>query len=842
MGPFARFGLICMLFSHSLFAMQITLDERAELPLNGPLPTLISEYGDQYSPQARLKHSFSFDTFQASTQPNPLSSWHKITLKGEFASPYAQERIINVGTHILRHLNFYLFDGQKLIQHKSLGLLENPNADDDHYTGPTFRFYIQHGQTLTLLIEKQNDGPAILPMTIYSEDGFNQQVRFLDSFWASVISILIAMAIYNVMVYAMHPSSAYLWYLGFHSVAFCYFSALNGFGFLFWPEELQIWLAQNIMFLNFVLIFLVINFADAFLQTKENAPWFHQLIPAFRIISLLGASVSLLLPEYHMIPIFGIYQFLASSFGIAMGFVALKKRFSPARYFLISWIFTLTGGAVGIMTFVNLLPVTFVTLHGFLFGTLLELFLLSIALASRMKHAENSLLNQLYHYPDTNIANFSYIKNKLPELIAGIKREYSNPVMIIADMQGFREVVSLYGPKILSKLYRIHTDRITDFLSQQSWSIPLPMPTGKPVYVVALPAEQILCIVNLPQQPLQIGLADVIDNLILETEGVLNSKQLTSRIQFTLGCASFKDQDVETTFRQAQIALLSSIKQKSKWLMYTDEQNETISQRISLAHDLQLAINQNDLSVYIQPQVNLEDEQVCGGEILLRWNHPKRGSISPARFIPLAEQSGLVYQITQLVFIKCCRWLQQMKNKNLLKNNFTISINLSALDMTEPKLVPFIEAGLRQFNLESKWFVLEVTESAAMDNLEGFLNTLEKLRAMGFKISIDDFGTGYSSMLYLQNIQPDEIKIDMAFVRNIHLNRGNQHIVKAIVELGHASHASIVAEGVENDAELSFISGLRCDYAQGYYWCPAIPLNEFEEQYLIDVSFIKTKP
>lgn len=836
MGPLLRFGLICMLFSNSVLALQITLDERHEINLNGPLPTLISEYGQTLSPQERLQQSYSLDAFQASNAPSPFSSWHKLSLVGSFNSPYAQERILNVDTHILRHLNVYLFDGGKLIQQKKLGLLAEEHRQGDQYTGPTFRFYIHSGQTLTLLIEKQNDGPAILPMTIYTADGFNEQVRFMDSFWASVISILIAMAIYNVLVYAMHPNTAYLWYLAFHTTAFCYFSALNGFGFLLWPEALQVWLAQNIMFMNFILILLVVNFANIFLQAKENVPLFHKAIPAFRMMSLLGACISLILPEYQMIPVFGTFQTIASIFGISMGVMAFKRGFSPAKYFLISWVFTLSGGAIGMMTFVNLLPISFITLHGFLFGTLLELFLLSIALASRMKHVENQFLNQLYHYPDTSIANFTYIKNKLPDHIQDIKQDYSNPVMIIADMQGFREVVSLYGPKVLTKLYRIHTDRITNFLKQQKWAIPLPMPIGDPVYVVALPAEQVLCLVNLPQASNEQALSDIIETLIDETEGVVNNKQLTSRIQFTLGCARFLDQDVETTFRQAQTALLSSIKQNTKWLMYSDEQDAIISQRISLVHDLQLAINQNDLAIYIQPQINLNSAQIVGGEILVRWNHTKKGSIPPSRFISLAEQSGLIFQITQLVFIKCCRWLQQLKNKHVLHAPFTISINLSALDMTEPKLIPFIESSLQQFDLEPKWFVLEVTESAAMDDLENFLSTIATLRGMGFKISIDDFGTGYSSMQYLQDIQPDEIKIDMTFVRDIHLNPGKQHIVKAIVELAHATNAQVIAEGIESDAELNFIHHLKCDYAQGYYWCPAIPTKAFESQYLLEDS------
>jgi EAL domain-containing protein (putative c-di-GMP-specific phosphodiesterase class I)/GGDEF domain-containing protein len=467
-----------------------------------------------------------------------------------------------------------------------------------------------------------------------------------------------------------------------------------------------------------------------------------------------------------------------------------------------------------------------------LFGTLLELFLLSVALASRMKHMENSLLNQLYYYPDTRIANLNYLKYKLPEHINDIKSHYKNPVFIIADIQGFREVVSLYGPNVLTDLYQKHTDRITQYLSNKSWAIPLPMPFGDTVFIMALPAEQILLLVDLPTINTTESLANVIEEITAVSEEAYINKQKTSQIKFILGCAVLAHNDVQETFRQAQVALLSCVKTNRKWLLYDTKQDQAISQRISILSDLQMAIKQNDLDIYIQPQINIKTDEVCAGEILLRWNHQTHGSISPARFIPLAEQSGLIFQITQLVFIKSCRWIATVKDHKNMPEDFTISINLSALDIAEPNLVTFIGSTLNQFQLDAKHFILEVTESASMENIGLFVETINQLKEMGFKISIDDFGTGYSSMMYLQNIDPDEIKVDMIFVRDIHLNEKNQHIVKTIVQLAHQSNAIIVAEGIENESELNCIASLRCDYAQGYFWCPAIPLDVFEQQYL----------
>ncbi len=157
--------------------------------------------------------------------------------------------------------------------------------------------------------------------------------------------------------------------------------------------------------------------------------------------------------------------------------------------------------------------------------------------------------------------------------------------------------------------------------------------------------------------------------------------------------------------------------------------------------------------------------------------------------------------------------------------------------MAEPKLLPYLEECLKRHNISAHSILLEVTESAVMDNPQEFLNTIRKLKAAGFLIAIDDFGTGYSSMMYLQNMQADELKIDLAFIRDIHLNPTNQNIVKAIVQLAHSCGAHTVAEGVQSKEELIYLRKLDCHLAQGFYWSPAVPLAQFEQEFLLKTPF-----
>ncbi|GAA6134724.1 hypothetical protein NBRC116188_15130 [Oceaniserpentilla sp. 4NH20-0058] len=826
-----RLIFILVISMSHVFASEIVIDDSPVMTLNGPLSTVINQDHVKEPAEYWFSQSFSNQAYETSLQQGPHTSWYKIKLLGHFADEHSHKRIINIQTHVLTHLHFYLYENGKLIKHKNLGLAHREPNNDESYKGVNFEFTIKNKQAFTLLIEKQSNGPSVLPMTIYNESSHSEFVRFQDSFWASVISVLLAMAFFNVLIYAMHPSKTYIWYLVFHLTGFLYFSGANGFGFKIWPESIQILLSQNAMFLGTMMIYFGLHFFYSFLDCEKNAPKYVKFFLPLRVITLIFAATNLIFYEYQTMPYFGPFQFLISIFAVYVGFIAFNQGYKPAKYYLISWVFPLTGALIDIGYSTNLLPANFLTIHGFLFGTLIELFLLSIALASRIKHAENTLLNQLYIYPDTQVANFSYLKTELPKLYPEIGSRLEHPFVIIADLAGFKEVASLYGPNALTKLYNSHTLNISNFLKNKTWSVPFPMPNGEDTYLISLPSEQVMCLINLPKDGIDITLSEVMSQMMEESDGLLTSKEFNSQIRITLGCAEVTE-DIESAYRQAQVALLISLRQKNKWALYSHDHEKSISERTLIVHELQEALEEQHLKVFIQPKFNLSDESLIGGEALIRWPHRNFGEFSPGLFIPLAEQSGMVFQITQYVITSVFKWIGDLNKQNMLEMPFNISINLSALDLSEQRLTPFIASRLEFYNIESKWITFEITESAAQDNPAQIIQTVKVLKLLGFTVSIDDFGTGFSSMVYLQNIEPDEIKIDIAFTRNIHIDKQKQHIVKAIVELARSSNSKTIAEGIETRAELEHIKGIDCDGAQGHFWCPAISFEEFEEKYL----------
>jgi len=810
--------------------VQVTADTEAVL-LPTPLPTLQDERA--IPDTAWLQATLGSDLYGASLKASPDTYWHRLTFTAAFNDPAPRTFFLVADTHILRYLGFFVFRNGELVFEQREGLREiasRPEHDAHrHYHGIVVPLEMRDGDTTTILIRKQNDGPAILPLRLLDNDAFevHQQHQFMT--WGGLMAILLVLALYNALIYAMHPGLAYRWYLLFHSLTFFYFSALHGYGFLLWPDALQLTLAQNIMPMNFLLLWLVVQFTRAFLDTRNHNSPLDRIAGGLSWVYLPGAVLACFIPEYRLIPPFSVLQLVSWLLIVAMGIQALQRQFRPARYFLLSWLCTAAGAAIGLGTFVGALPANFFTLHAFALGTISELVLLSLALADRIKLMENHALALAFADPQTNAPNFSFFKNRFPEQLPALQQRYPNLFVIVLDLHGFRELVGLLGPDVLNLAYDRHVERSRNLLANRHWAVPIRTLERKDAWVMTLPGGQEMLLVNPGSQSLE-SVTPILKELLEMADQAITVNDINSKIGFRIGCAPFRPEQhsIFECFRQAQVALLTAHRNRQPWEINTGEQDVFIKRRLSLLSDLRQALVDDQLSIYIQPQISMRTQQLVGGEVLVRWQHPHEGFISPGVFIPLAEQSQLVFDITRQVLQKSCQWLQQSQ----LPDGFQLSVNLSALDINDNRLLPLIRHCIQTYNITPRRLLFEVTESAVMDDPQRFLSVIHSLHDMGFRIAIDDFGTGYSSMTYLQKMNADEIKIDICFVRDIDQSETNRNIVKAIVQLARATGAHTVAEGIETDAERKVLQALQCDVAQGYLWSPPLPAATFAERYL----------
>ena len=275
--------------------------------------------------------------------------------------------------------------------------------------------------------------------------------------------------------------------------------------------------------------------------------------------------------------------------------------------------------------------------------------------------------------------------------------------------------------------------------------------------------------------------------------------------------------------RDADVALYrAKSKGRGRYEVFDETMNAQAMERLELEADLRLALERSEFTVFYQPKIALTTGQLEGMEALVRWQHPRRGLISPVSFIPLAEETGLIRPLGQWVLEEACRqtqrWHEQMPELGLVT-----SVNLSARQFQQPSLVEDVAGALQMSGVNPRQIQLEITESAAMEDAENAVTTLEQLKALGVQLAIDDFGTGYSSLAYLKRFPVDELKIDRAFVSGLGIDSEDASIVNAVASLGQALNLCIVAEGIETVEESEQVRELGCQVGQGYYF--AEPLS-----------------
>lgn len=267
---------------------------------------------------------------------------------------------------------------------------------------------------------------------------------------------------------------------------------------------------------------------------------------------------------------------------------------------------------------------------------------------------------------------------------------------------------------------------------------------------------------------------------------------------------------------------------QNKYQFYSCELNNKLQERLVLEKDLHNAINNGEMLLHYQPQVCLRTGKIMGVEALLRWYSPIHGFVSPAIFIPIAEETGLIISIGEWVLrtacAQNCSW--QLAGLPLIK----MAVNISSRQFKDQNLVEIASQVLQETGLKANYLELEITESLIIDDIQQAINTMNQLHDMGISLSLDDFGTGYSSLSYLKRLPIDILKIDQSFVRELTIGSDDAAIIKAIISLAHNLQLSVIAEGVETEAQLEFLQRNSCDEIQGYYISRPVAAEALAEQ------------
>lgn len=276
----------------------------------------------------------------------------------------------------------------------------------------------------------------------------------------------------------------------------------------------------------------------------------------------------------------------------------------------------------------------------------------------------------------------------------------------------------------------------------------------------------------------------------------------------------------EELIRAAELACLAAHESRQAWCFFQSALMPD-ARNLTLLADLQDAIFDGTLGYALQPQLDLQTQKIIGAELLVRWDHPRFGSLPPNQFVPLAEKTGVINQMTMYLVLKAIKHFREWKREGI---HVSISVNVSSNDLADETLV---NAIIDQCDDVCGMLVLELTETEVMRDMERVLASVEKLRPKGIRISLDDFGTGYSSLSYLQRLKPDELKIDRSFITKLSGSPSDQSIVRSIILLAHELDAKVVAEGIEDTASLALLKNQGCDIGQGFAIARPMPVEEF---------------
>ncbi len=425
-----------------------------------------------------------------------------------------------------------------------------------------------------------------------------------------------------------------------------------------------------------------------------------------------------------------------------------------------------------------------------------------------MKQSVNS--DPLTHLP--NRANFS---QRLQQAIAAARRTGMPGAVLFLDLDRFKVVNETLGHEAGDRLLRAVAERLLPFGRQFDHLARL----GGDEFTLLLPG------LERPEDCRKAA------NAIMETfERPFTLDGHSLYLTVSIGGSLFPQdgEDAATLMKHACIALEAAKKQQSTVMFYHPTMHSATSERLILEHHLRKALDSDELVLHYQPQVCLHSGAIVGAEVLVRWQHPEMGLISPGKFIPLAEETGLIMPMTEQILQKVCRQGRKWQDEGLPP--VRLAVNLSGNHFKRTGLDESILGIIRSSGFPADCLELELTEGIMMENVEGTIATLTLLNAHGIQFAVDDFGTGYSSLSYLKRFPLSVLKIDQSFVRDIATDPEDRAIVSAIIALAHRLHLEVIAEGVETEEQLRYLQDQGCDYAQGYFFSRPLAESLFRAQ------------
>ena len=432
--------------------------------------------------------------------------------------------------------------------------------------------------------------------------------------------------------------------------------------------------------------------------------------------------------------------------------------------------------------------------------------------ATQRKAAEAKLLYLANHDALTGLPNRNLIQDRIQQAIARSNRSGGKFAVMFLDLDKFKIINDSIGHSAGDLLLRLVAERVLACLREEDT---VGRQGGDEFIVLlaslsaaedsALVAQKILGALSAPF--------------------TANGQDLHTGVSIGIAVYPQDGSDVETLLKNSDAAMYCAKDAgRGNYQFFTQAMNEIAAERLLLEGSLYQAIERSELLLHYQPLVDMAAGTIVAAEALVRWNHPQLGLVGPSRFIPVAEESGLIVPLGEWVLRQACNQLAQWRKQGIQLQRMVV--NLSPRQFRQKHLVHTFSRVLDETGIDPSWLGLEITENVIMENPEVSIGILRQLKALGIELSLDDFGTGYSSLSYLKRFPIDKLKIDQSFVHDLTADADDEAMVSAIIVMAHQLKIRVVAEGVETEAQLAFLRDRGCDEYQGYHFSRPLPADQ----------------
>lgn len=750
--------------------------------------------------------------------------------------------IVELAYSQLDDVAFYVYDGDTRIRELQTGDSRPFYPRDIDHPNMLLRLALPPEETRTVYIRVVTAGSMILPLQIWHEPTFFEAAageQKLHFFYYGGLTVIILI---NLAVFLSLREKLYLFYALAIFGYLAFFASIEGFTFQhFYPQAPSIHGHVLLLSLPTLALFSLL-FCLEFLKIKAHSPKLHAALLAMVVFELCLFVITVMSSYHSTTALAAVSAFVFFALLFVAGPISWAAGVRAGAFFTVAWIPLTVGVLATTGRILGLFPESFITEYAMQIGSGLEAFILTLALADRLywereqkiraqadslrtekarNEAQNRLTDAMTHDPVTGLPN----RNRFEWVV-----DHQ-----LANDPGGRYMVGVARITRLDEINRTlglsRSERLLKSIAEQMTTLATGLPIhttlddrGREERVYQLSGDSFGLLVDIRRAGEDFSNLDKALKLLSQPVP-LDHLAIEPHPRF--GAAKYPDHGDKAALliRNAHVGLAMVPHGRIQAGFFSEQHDIYSESRLTLMSDLREALPQGQTQLHYQPKVCLASGTIVGLEALIRWHHPERGWVSPIDFVPLAEETGVILQLTRWVVGQALADLAELQTDH---PTLMMSLNISARDLLSSNLMSVFESQLQRYRLSADRVTVELTETAAMEDREQGLQTLQALAAFGLKVSVDDFGSGYSSLSYLKQLPATEIKLDRSLILDIDTSESSRMIVAAAIHMAKGLGYQVVGEGVENEATANLLREMGCDMLQGYWLCRPQPLAELK--------------